>query len=133
MGWAFPGPPQPGCENGSDWLPGSLFCDSFRSSLGPPSQIPKMVQNGFLGSFFITVLGSSQPSPKNSSDCVFLLVFGASGFDWKAASRKNMAFSAQGYKLPGFLHVLKTGGQQNICFYMVFGAGAMDFQVFYVF
>ena len=38
---------------------GAFFVTVLGSSWGPPSQVPKMVQNGSLESFFVKVLGSS--------------------------------------------------------------------------
>ena len=63
----FLGSPQPGPENNSEWLPGSLFRDCFGLFLGsPPSQALKMARNGFLGAFFVTALGSSWGPPSQA-------------------------------------------------------------------
>ena len=92
---ALPGPPQPGPDNGSEWLPGSFFRDSFGFFLGSPQPGPENGSEWVPGSFFRDsfrlFLGSPQPGSENGSEWVlgsfFRDSFGLDAQKWPYGSR----------------------------------------------
>ena len=66
------GPPQPALENGSEWLPGSLFRVNFRLCLGFPQPALKngleWLPGGIFRDCFRFFLGSPQPAFENGSE-----------------------------------------------------------------